>query len=112
MDPKIEEAASEEHYEVLAVGQGRKAAGVVSVRLGPEEMDILMRAANEKGRTLSETLRLGLHCLANQSDARKEPTCSTFLMRNQLSRSYTEAGTLKHETGWHIQTSTYGGSVR
>jgi len=109
MSPESKDQAGEEEYQVLAVGQGRKAAGVVSVRLGPEEMDILMRVADSGGHTLSETLRLGLHCLSRQLEA--SPARTTFVMRSQLSRSYTEAGALRRETNWLARQVTYGASV-
>jgi len=53
-------------YEVIGSGSGRKPGGVVSVRLGADEMDMLTALAEVGGRTLSETLRLGLRCLSQQ----------------------------------------------
>ena len=53
-------------YEVIGTSGGTRPGGVVSVRLRPEEMDLLVALAEVGGRTLSETLRLGLHCLGNQ----------------------------------------------
>lgn len=55
-----------EDYEVIGVGGGSKPGGIVSVRLGPDEMEMLTALAEVGGRTLSETLRLGLRCLRQQ----------------------------------------------
>ena len=53
----------------ITVHEGRKAGVVVSVRLKPAEADLLEALAERDGRTLSETLRIGLHCLANSFGA-------------------------------------------
>jgi hypothetical protein len=50
----------------IEVHEGRRAGVVVSVRLKPDEADLLEGLAQRDGRTLSETLRVGLHCLANR----------------------------------------------
>jgi hypothetical protein len=57
---------SENDYEIVGTGGGTKPGGVVSVRLKPEEMELLMALAEVGGRTLSDTLRLGLRCLGDQ----------------------------------------------
>lgn len=49
----------------IQVHEGRRAGIVVSVRLKPQEADLLEALAERDGRTLSETLRIALHCLAN-----------------------------------------------
>ena len=54
----------EEDYGVVQVNRGRRPGGVVSVRLKPDELDLLTALSETHGRTLSETLRVGLHCLA------------------------------------------------
>jgi hypothetical protein len=53
----------------IQVHKGRRAGVVVSVRLRAHEADLLEALAERDGRTLSETLRLGLHCLANSPGA-------------------------------------------
>ena len=53
-------------YEVVGVSRGKPAGGIVSVRLKPEEMDLLSALSEVGGRTLSDTLRLGLRCLGDR----------------------------------------------
>jgi hypothetical protein len=53
-------------YEVVGVSQGQRVGGIVSVRLKPAEMDLLTTLSEVGGRTLSDTLRLGLRCLGDQ----------------------------------------------
>ena len=53
-------------YEVVGVSQGKRAGGIVSVRLKPEEMDLLSALSEVGGRTLSDTLRLALRCLGDR----------------------------------------------
>jgi hypothetical protein len=53
-------------YEVVGVSQGRRAGGIVSVRLKPEEMELLSALSQVGRRTLSDTLRLGLRCLGDR----------------------------------------------
>jgi len=53
-------------YDVVGVSQGKRAGGIVSVRLKPEEMDLLSALSEVGGRTLSDTLRLGLRCLGDR----------------------------------------------
>ena len=55
-------------HEVVGVSQGKRAGAgaIVSVRLKPEEMDLLSALSEVGGRTLSDTLRLGLRCLADR----------------------------------------------
>ena len=57
---------SESDYEVVGTGGGATPGGVVSVRLKPDEMALLVALSEASGRSLSETLRLGLRCLADQ----------------------------------------------
>lgn len=71
---------SPDDYEVVGVSRGRTpggAGGVVSVRLKPGEMELLTALSEVGGRTLSETLRLGLRCLGQQpalaSGGRSQP---------------------------------------
>ncbi len=66
MAKKSTESDSESDYEVVAVSQGQKPGGVVSVRLKPDEMELLVALSEVGARTLSETLRLGLRCLGLQ----------------------------------------------
>jgi len=53
-------------YEVVGASQGKRAGGIVSVRLKPDEMDLLSALSEMGGRTLSDTLRLGLRCLGDR----------------------------------------------
>jgi hypothetical protein len=55
----------------IQVHEGRRTGVVVSVRLKPEEADLLEALSTRDGRTLSETLRVGLHCLASAPAAGK-----------------------------------------
>lgn len=48
----------------VEVHEGRRAGIVVSVRLKPDEADLLEALAERDGRTMSETLRIALHNLA------------------------------------------------
>jgi hypothetical protein len=57
---------ADEVYEVVDVSEGHPVGGIVSVRLKPEEFHLLATTADQRGLTLSETLRLGLRCLAAQ----------------------------------------------
>jgi hypothetical protein len=57
---------SESDYEVVGVGRGHSAGGIVSVRLKPDEMELLTALSEVTGRSLSETLRAGLRCLGRQ----------------------------------------------
>jgi hypothetical protein len=56
----------ENDYEIVGTGGGSKPGGIVSVRLKPEEMALLVALSEAGGRTLSETMRLGLRCLGEQ----------------------------------------------
>lgn len=69
MDTKRPTGDKETDYEVVATSRGQKPAGVVSVRLKPDEMELLVALSEASGRTLSETLRLGLRCLSRQPAA-------------------------------------------
>lgn len=55
-------------YEVVEVNAGVRVGGIVSVRLKPEEMDLLTAVSEARRLTLSETLRLGLRCLSDQPE--------------------------------------------
>ena len=57
---------SPDDYEVVGMSRGKRAGGIVSVRLKPEEMELLSALSEVGGRTLSDTLRLGLRCLGDQ----------------------------------------------
>ena len=71
------QADSPDDYEVVGVSRGRTPGAVVSVRLKPEEIELLTALSEVGGRTLSETLRLGLRCLGQQpalaSGGRSQP---------------------------------------
>jgi len=56
---------SPDDYEVVEVNQGDPADAVISVRLTPDEMDLLTSLAEASGQTLTGTLRRGLHCLGD-----------------------------------------------
>jgi hypothetical protein len=56
----------------IQVHEGRRTGVVVSVRLKPHEADLLEALAERAGRTLSETLRVGLHCLATSPGAGRD----------------------------------------
>lgn len=58
--------------ENIQVHEGRRTGVVVSVRLKPHEADLLEALAERDGRTLSETLRLALHCLATSPGAGRD----------------------------------------
>ena len=66
MASKRTQSDSENDYEVVGVSQGNKPGGIVSVRLKPEEMELLVALSEVGGRTLSETMRLGLRCLGER----------------------------------------------
>ena len=55
-------------YEVVEVNAGVRVGGLASVRLKPEEMDLLTALSEARRLTLSETLRLGLRCLSDQPE--------------------------------------------
>ncbi|MGZ6692924.1 MAG: ribbon-helix-helix protein, CopG family [Solirubrobacteraceae bacterium] len=46
---------------------GSRAGIVISVRLKPDEAELLRALSERNGRTLSETLRVALHMFAQQS---------------------------------------------
>jgi hypothetical protein len=52
----------------IEVHEGRRVGGVVSVRLKPDELEVLEALAKSSGRTLSETLRAALHQFARTPD--------------------------------------------
>ncbi len=51
----------------VTVHEGRRVGSVVSVRLKPEEAELLEALSERDGRTLSETLRLALHEFARSA---------------------------------------------
>ena len=53
-------------HDVVGLSPGRRAGGIVSVRLKPEELELLSGLSHASGRTLSDTLRLGLRCLGER----------------------------------------------
>lgn len=53
-------------YTDIQKHQPRRAGIVVSVRLKPDEAQLLHALADRDGRSLSETLRVGLHALAQR----------------------------------------------
>lgn len=57
-------AGSETTPTKHTVRKGRPVGTVISVRLKPEEADLLEALSERDGRTLSETLRVALHTLA------------------------------------------------
>lgn len=57
---------SEQPDEGIQVHEGRRAGVVISVRLKPEEADLLEGLAERDGRSLSETLRVALHAFSRQ----------------------------------------------
>lgn len=50
------------------VHEGRRVGAVISVRLKPDELELLEALAERDGRTMSETLRLALHSFARNPD--------------------------------------------
>jgi len=56
----------ESEYTDVQHHLGNKAGIVVSVRLKPDESELLRALAERDGRTLSETLRVALHTYAQQ----------------------------------------------
>ncbi|MHB8660045.1 MAG: ribbon-helix-helix domain-containing protein [Solirubrobacteraceae bacterium] len=46
--------------------EGRRAGIVISVRLKPDEAELLRALSERDGRTLSDTLRIALHAFARQ----------------------------------------------
>ena len=83
-----------DEYEVLEVSEGRKPAGVVSVRLGPEEMSLLTSLAASEGGTLSETLRRGLRCLAESAQEADRPALAVCPTGTTASAVWTRSGEL------------------
>ena len=55
-------------FEVVDVKAGARVGGIVSVRLTPQEMELLTALSEARRLTLSETLRLGLRCLSDQPE--------------------------------------------
>lgn len=53
-------------YTDVQLHEGHRAGIVVSVRLKPDEAELLRALSSRDGRTLSETLRVGLHVYARQ----------------------------------------------
>lgn len=55
----------------VEVHEGRRTGTIVSVRLKPDEADLLEALAERQGRTLSETMRVALQVLASTPDRRE-----------------------------------------
>lgn len=51
--------------EDITVHEGRRTGIVVSVRLKPDEADLLQSLSERDGRTMSETMRVALNYLAS-----------------------------------------------
>lgn len=67
MTSRQEPGTPGERSEVIEVSQGRKPGAVVSVRLSASDYELLVRVSETAGASLSETLRLGLHCLVEKT---------------------------------------------
>jgi len=68
MKAQNQKPSENEPVKVLQANKGSRAGAVVSVRLKPPEFELLAALSESRGRTLSETLRVGLHCLAYSVD--------------------------------------------
>jgi hypothetical protein len=60
---------SADDYEIVEVNTVVRVVDIVSVRLKPEEMDMLTALAEACRLTLSEELRLDLRCLSDQPNS-------------------------------------------
>jgi Ribbon-helix-helix protein, copG family len=59
----------EDQYTDIERHAGQRAGIVVSVRLKPDEAELLRALSERDGRSLSETLRVALHAFSQQSRA-------------------------------------------
>ena len=55
-----------DEYTDIQRHEGKRAGIVLSVRLKPDEAELLRSLAERDGRTLSDTLRIALHAFARQ----------------------------------------------
>jgi hypothetical protein len=63
---------TDETHEKVEVHEGRRAGIVISVRLKPDEADLLDDLADRYGLSLSDTVRHGLFALRDQPRYRGE----------------------------------------
>lgn len=96
MTSKRNGADAESDYEVLGVSQGNKPGGIVSVRLKPEELELLVALSEVSGRTLSETMRLGLRCLGEKPAQATGSRPSSLRLETRGTQAVTEFST-QHE---------------
>ncbi|MEI6451580.1 MAG: hypothetical protein WCP98_16770 [Actinomycetes bacterium] len=89
---------SESDYEVVGVSQGNKPGGIVSVRLKPEEMELLVALSKVSGRTLSATMRLGLRCLDEKPAQVTGSRPSSLRLETRGTQAVTELST--HHEEW------------
>jgi hypothetical protein len=76
----------------IQVHEGRRVGAVVSLRLKPDEAELLSALAARDGRTLSETLRLALHSFA------RTPRREADLVVGGPTISYTRGGESADQT--------------
>ena len=81
---------ADEAYEVVDVSKGHPVGGIVSVRLKPQEFHLLASTAEARGLTLSDTLRLGLRCLAAQPSDEATPPASGAQVESRGSSAVVE----------------------
>lgn len=84
----------EQQNEQVEVHEGRPTGTVISVRLRPEEADLLDDLAERHGLSLSDTVREGLLALrARDAAVRQAYTASVSTESlGSLPRDYTDAG--------------------
>ena len=68
MSKRKDMMSTHETHDDIQVHEGRRTGMVVSVRLKPDEADLLSALAERDGRSLSETLRVALHTFATTPD--------------------------------------------
>ena len=95
---------SESDYEVVGVSQGNKPSGIVSVRLKPEEMELLVALSEVSGRTLSETMRLGLRCLGEKPALATGSKVSRLRLDTRGTQAVTELSTKREECSQPISS--------
>jgi len=96
MTKKSNAVDNESDYEVVGVSQGNKPGGIVSVRLKPDEMELLVALSEVSGRTLSETMRLGLRCLGEKPALATGSNVSRLRLDTRGTEAVTELST-RHE---------------
>jgi hypothetical protein len=62
---------SDQEHDEIQVNEGRKVGVTVSLRLKPDEAEVLASLSQRYEMTLSETLRLALSSLARSADYSK-----------------------------------------